>query len=261
MLTQRDNFFWYKLNGVLRSFIVRGGCSIFFNHITVNEYPKSGGTWIAQMLSEAIELPFPRNRLPMFRDSIMHGHYLSTFRMHNVVVVWRDARDVVVSQYYHWLFGNEITGDAHAKKCRYDLQFTDYEDIFANLPAFIDYVYIQKEQPRFSWSDFVNSWHNSGSVFVKYEDMRQNSVKELQRIVFESTGNTLEEKRSIDIVEKFSFAKQSGRKCGQENKNSFMRKGIVGDWKNNFSDEAAAKIKQYAGHELIKLGYETSLSW
>ena len=38
----------------------------------VNEYPKSGGSWVAEMLSEALGVPFPRNRLPMLRSSILH---------------------------------------------------------------------------------------------------------------------------------------------------------------------------------------------
>lgn len=258
MIAQQDNFFWYKLNGLLRSFIVRGGCRIFFDHFTVNEYPKSGGTWIAQMVSEATGLPFPRNRLPLFSGSIMHGHYLSTFGMKNVIIVWRDGRDVVVSQYFHWLFENEFGGSSW-KKCRADLGFQDYDDIVTNLPKFIDYVYVQKKHPRFSWSDFVNQWFGRNVIYVKYEDMRKQPVGELMRIVNELTSEQLDPERAAEIVDKFSFEKQSGRKCGEENKNSFMRKGIVGDWKNSFSGEAIAVFKKYAGNELVKLGYEEDL--
>jgi hypothetical protein len=60
----------------------------------VNEYPKSGGTWVGQMLGRALRVPFPRNRFPVLRPSIMHGHYLRPWGMKNVVVVWRDGRDV-----------------------------------------------------------------------------------------------------------------------------------------------------------------------
>jgi hypothetical protein len=75
--------------------------------ITVNEYPKSGGTWLAQMLSASLRLPFPRNKLPQICSSIMHGHYLNPWGMDNVVVMWRDGRDIMVSWYYHCLFKNE----------------------------------------------------------------------------------------------------------------------------------------------------------
>jgi hypothetical protein len=54
----------------------------------VNEFPKSGGTWVGQMLGQALGVPFPRNRLPVLRPSIMHGHYLHPWGMKNVVVCW-----------------------------------------------------------------------------------------------------------------------------------------------------------------------------
>ena len=78
----------------------------------VNEYPKSGGTWVGQMLSHALDVPFPRNCLPNFSSCVMHGHYLKPWGMKNVVIVWRDGRDMMVSWYHHCLFkyklGNEI---------------------------------------------------------------------------------------------------------------------------------------------------------
>ena len=261
MIQQKDNFFWYKLNGLLRNFIVRGGCSLFFKHITVNEYPKSGGTWIGQMISEATDLPFPRNRLPVFRASIMHDHYYSTIGIKKPLIVWRDGRDVVVSQYYHWLFGTEIGGNSQVQLYRNDLRFNDYDDIVTNLPKFIEYVYVKKRYPKFSWSDFTNQWINQEAVFVKYEDMRLYSIKELQRIVMALSKIELSINRATEIVDRYSFQKQAGRKCGEENKKSFMRKGIIEDWKNNFSDESKEIFKQVAGKELIKLGYEKDTNW
>ena len=73
----------------------------------VTELPKSGGSWVSQMLSDYLCIPFPRNRFPRLETCVMHGHYLFGKRMKNVVVVLRDGRDVV-SYYYHCLFENEL---------------------------------------------------------------------------------------------------------------------------------------------------------
>jgi hypothetical protein len=74
----------------------------------VNEFPQSGGTRVGQMLGRALGVPFPRNRFPAFRSSIMHGHYLGAWGMKNVVVVWRDGRDVMVSWYHQQLIPHEL---------------------------------------------------------------------------------------------------------------------------------------------------------
>ena len=104
----------------------------------VNEYPKSGGTWVGQMLGRALRVPFPRNRFPVLRPSIMHGHYLRPWGMKNVVVVWRDGRDVMVSWYYQNLFSHEWRNDLQVERARREFSFRNYDDIYKNLPEFIE---------------------------------------------------------------------------------------------------------------------------
>jgi hypothetical protein len=87
----------------------------------INEFPKSGGTWVGQMLGRALGVPFPRNRLPAPRPSIMHGHYLNPLGMKNVVVPWRDGRDVMVSWYHQCLFPHELHNEHQVRRARRDL--------------------------------------------------------------------------------------------------------------------------------------------
>ena len=67
--------------------------------------------------------------------------------------------------------------------------------------------------------------------------------------------------RSNKIVEKYSFQKQSGRLPGNANTNKYLRKGIVGDWKNHFNEKSRSVFADLAGDQLIKLGYETNKNW
>ena len=151
----------------------------------VNEYPKSGGTWVGQMLGRALRVPFPRNRFPVLRPSIMHGHYLRPWGMKNVVVVWRDGRDVMVSWYYQNLFSHEWRNDLQVERARREFSFRNYDDIYENLPEFIEWAFTQKRSsprlswtdPRFSWTDFVRRWyHREDVVHVRYEDLRRETV-------------------------------------------------------------------------------------
>lgn len=261
MIKQQNYRLWHKLNGLARYFLVHL-CTDLFPFYVVNEYPKSGGSWVGEMLSSALNVPFPRNRLPMLRSSILHGHIMQSWNVHNVLIVWRDGRDVLISQYFHSLFKNEVGNQLLVDNYRADLDYADYDDIQKNLPSFMKYVFEKKRHPKMSWADFVNKWVNARKcVHVKYEDLRVRPVEELIRIVKQLSGKDISVDMANQIVHKHSFENVSGRNVGKEKRGSFMRKGIVGDWKNHFSDESKILFDKYAGKELIRLGYEFDNSW
>jgi hypothetical protein len=227
----------------------------------VNEFPKSGGTWVGQMLGRALGVPFPRNHFPVLRPSIMHGHYLRLWGMKNVVVALRDGRDVMVSWYHQQLIPHEWN-QLQVQRSRRELKLEDYDDVYGNLPVFIEYAFTRPHDPSFSWSDFVRRWHpRKEAVHVHYENLRRDTAGELRRVVLGLTGERLSLEEATAIAEEFSFERQAGRRPGEENKRSFLRKGVVGDWRNHFSPEAREVFDRYAGEELILLGYERDRAW
>ena len=117
-------------------------CSGLLPIYLVTEYQKSGGTWVGQMLSRYLDLPFPRNRLPVFSASVLHGHLMPTPLLKNVLCVFRDGRDATVSSYFHMLFESDKNSPHLVRGCRSDLQFSDYDDVQANMPRFIEYLFI-----------------------------------------------------------------------------------------------------------------------
>ena len=244
----------------------------------VNEFPKSGGTWVGQMLGQALGVPFPRNRFPLLRPSIMHGHYIEPWGMKNVVVTWRDGRDVMVSWYHQQLIPHEWN-EHQVRRSRRELPLRNYEDIYENLPAFIEYAFTRSHPvgspladfarpftsphaPNFSWADFVRRWRGrKEAIHVRYEDLRRDTAGELRRIVLGLTGERLSPEEAGAIAEEFSFERQAGRQPGEENRKSFLRKGVVGDWRSHFNPEARETFDRYAGDELILLGYERDRAW
>lgn len=261
MVEKINNILWHKTNGLLRYALLHSMTG-FLPLYVVNEYPKSGGSWIGEMLSDALNVPFPRNRMPMLRSSILHGHFMQSWNVRNILVVWRDGRDVLISQYYHSLFKNDRDNARLVDIYRSELRFSDYTDVQRNLIAFMEYVFEKKLYPRFSWSEFTNKWADCNHcVHVRYEDMRENPVGELQRIVDKISGSALDVEKYEMIVENHSFEKIAGRKVGEENVGSFMRKGVIGDWKSHFTSEARELFHFYAGDALVRLGYENDDSW
>ena len=250
-----------RLQGLWRTLLVHTVAGVVPYYV-VNEYPKSGGTWLGQMIASALDIPFPRHRMPILGRSIMHGHHLHPTGMRNTVVLWRDGRDVTVSWYYHCLFRSERTHPSLIEENRRALPFDDYEDIGANLPRFIDYLFDGQRHPGFSWSRFVDNWRDRpGVVYTSYEALRHDGPAELARVVNALQPGALTVERAAEITDAFSFEKMAGRKVGQENIRSFLRKGVVGDWKNVFSPQARELFHERAGEALIALGYERDAGW
>ncbi len=241
---------WYYMNKSL-------------NLVLVSEYPKCGATWFCNMLQEVIDLPFPRNDYPKLESCIMQGHYLYNRKFDKMIGVIRDGRDVMVSAYFYYLFDNEYHSLRHLFED--DLDFKDYNDVERNLPRFIEHLFSKYDQrPRgFSWAQAINSFYdNKQNVhIVKYENLLIQPGKELGQ-----TAKFLgkEQKSSTilnSIAEKYSFKNLTKRKQGAEKKNTFLRKGIAGDWKTKFNREACEIFNYYAGDELIKAGYESDKNW
>lgn len=230
----------------------------------VPEYPKSGGTWFSQMLSDCLELPFPRNSSrAKFETSVLSGHHLYSPNFQNVTIVIRDGRDTTVSAYYYMLFKNEINKQFGVDYHRKRLKFKNYEDIQGNLPRFIEYLFQEYPEKRFhfSWSQFIDSWMHHDVPVVRYEELLVRAADILIEVTQKLTGEPVSRETAEAIVDKYSFKKMSGRKQGQENKKSFVRKGIAGDWKNHFTEEARILFNQYAGKQLIQAGYEPDHHW
>ena len=234
------------------------------NLVLVSEHPKCGGTWFSQLLSEALEIPFPRNIRPKFNSCLLHGHLLYEERFNKVIGVVRDGRDVMVSAYYHMLFDNDKNSAEAVKNKRELFNFDDYDDIRSNLPRFIEYMFNEYTIGRFhfSWSDFINSYYDNSNVhIVKYEDLLIDAKNELKQAIHFLGKLEVSDFKLDSIVSKYAFKNVTKRKPGEENKKSFLRKGIAGDWKNHFSAEASKVFDSFAGKELIKAGYEKDHKW
>lgn len=231
----------------------------------VTEHPKSGGSWVAQMVAEYYQVPFPRNVKPNFESCVMHGHNLSTPFMGNVFCVMRDGRDIAVSSYFHMLFQNDRNSPLLVQRTRQEVTFSDYENIEVNLPAFIEYLFLSKERSdrpfHFSWRQFVRSWVNKDVAKLRYEDLIEDAAGTMAQAIRKVSNVEPDMARLQQIVDKYSFKNQSNRNPGEEDAKSFLRKGQPGDWKVKFSREAGVVFNDYAGKELILLGYEKDSSW
>lgn len=231
--------------------------------IHVAEFPKSGGTWLKLLLSEYLGLDLYDYQISGLKNVIIHGHDKNNYKNHKTVFIVRDGRDVVISYYFHILREPKIMPEYYIKAKRDSIVVND-KNIIENLPHFIEFInkYYPKKFNRFSWSSMNESYLNdSKKCLVKYEDMLLDTEKELSRVLNYLGVNEIDMKKLTYTVNKLSFKNQTNRNRGQEDKGSFLRKGISGDWKNYFTQESANIFNIYSGDMLIKLGYEKDDNW
>ncbi|WP_340249685.1 sulfotransferase domain-containing protein [Sulfitobacter pontiacus] len=181
--------------------------------------------------------------------------------MNNVILLWRDGRDIMVSYYYYRLFQPRHKSSLQTEQLKKVTGITDPENIQENLPNFIEYCMTTPDYPRFSWPEFVADWVDRRDVLhLSYERLLTDAAGSLTEAL-NFIGEPLPDDDWInEVIEKHSFAAKTRRKPGEEDKQNFLRKGIAGDWRNKFSDEAIEVFDHYAGDALARLGYAPSRS-
>ncbi len=65
----------------------------------------------------------------------------------------------------------------------------------------------------------------------------------------------------IQAIENQSITKVKQKEKSNDERSHFARKGIVGDWKNNFNENAIQLIKKELGDMLIEMKYEKDHNW
>lgn len=237
----------------------------FAPYYIVNEFPKSGGTWLALMLADALDLPFRRNQPIQFERSITHGHFLNPIGLRNVVVLWRDPRDVLVSFYYHCYFLNDRNNAPLVGVMKQCLPFADYENIQSNLPAFINFVSSTPVSPGFTWPEFARVWaHRPGTVQTSYEALRADTTGELVRITEALVGEgALSLARAMEVVEKHRFSVVKSKIESTESGRAYMpfvREGALGGWKKHFTKEAESLLQSHGYHAMMQsVGYHVAM--
>ena len=249
---------------------VRWGESFPFYY--VSEHPKSGGTWLARMVSDYLELPFPRYiRLPIGFSCVIQNHWPYDQRLRRVFYIYRDGRDVMTSFYFDRVRiaryskrpGSTYVGRTYEKLLGRNY---DPQDVVRHLPRFMEYEFSHPGRGTpLNWREHVEAWYHPerrGAItYLSYEELRRDCAGALGRAIEEITGEAVDPWRIETTVEKMSMRRLTGRDPGHGDITQHIRKGIVGDWKNHFSREAAEVFNELAGDILVRLGYEADRHW
>jgi hypothetical protein len=224
--------------------------------VFVVSYPKSGNTWVRFLLANALypnaDVDFHtihelipevgnederRSELPSPRLLKSHAPYRSVYPQ--TIYILRDGRDVYVSFY-------------HYKKPDLPEEMTFEE-------------FLERDHWPTRWAEHVTEWMEAAAVrddilIVRYEDLKENSTRELKRMLSFIDRDEIPECRIHCAAEASSFEnmrrleQERGRRFGQVEQ--FVRKGEAKGGNELFSERARDIFKRRDGNVLSDLGYE-----
>lgn len=232
---------------------------LFFPTLHVNEFPKSGGTWLCRMLSEVLDRRFDDNRYPKFGTAVMKHHRLS-FGLTPTITVIRDPRDVVVSYFHHML--KSFSDDPFNKHGVRIMQNEIYDGQSAepsngdHLAIFIERLILSPVSPAFTWGEFYRHQAKHDNHILRYEDMRTDPLTNIG-LVLRAVGADYSEARLQQVIDAHNIDKILAKRQqnGQQDGNFFIRKGKVGGWRESLREESIALIEKDAGDLLDRYGY------
>lgn len=230
-----------------------------FPLLYVMGYPKSGTSWVAQLVGDYLRLPHPQHYiLPIGFPAVIQGHESISSRYHAAVYVLRDGRDVLISGFHH-LKSQTAAGGGK----RYQRAFFNKIDRQAPLSdvltSFIEHAARYPFSGRLTWGDHVIKhlkMANDRIIVVSYEDLLTQGSVELNKLMSKLCGTEADAKRVDEALHRYQF---EGKKPSQGD--SYYRKGQFGDWMNHFNAESAKAFDHYFGHALVMAGYESDSQW
>jgi hypothetical protein len=155
----------------------------------------------------------------------------------------RDPRDQMISEY--WYLRNRSWHPAHEMASRLSLEEFISEELEAGAA-------------RGSRIDWLESWianrDPNKSRIVRYEDLLHDPVSQLQ-LAFDFLGFDVRSSLTASIVEANRFEKKAGRPQGQEDTNSFLRKGVAGEWMHEFNHDHRKRCRETYEAVITALGY------
>ncbi|KAM8734548.1 sulfotransferase family 2, cytosolic sulfotransferase 3 isoform 1-T1 [Acanthopagrus schlegelii] len=243
-------------------------------------YPKTGTIWMQEILPlvlnggdltpiqtipnwdrvpwlEEKRLAVVVDRLTSPRAMVTHFPYhLMPPSFHaskaKVIYVMRNPKDVMVSSYYFHQMAGFLKDPG---------TFDEFMDTFLEGKVLFG-----------KWTDHVKSWRHTELgdriMYITYEEMVQD-LPAVLRIMSDFLGRNLCEEVIQKIAEHCSFKAMKVNTMSNFNlvpkvlmdsdKSPFLRKGVVGDWRNHFNPEQLARFTSVIRKELENESF--SLPW
>jgi hypothetical protein len=243
--------------------------AVFPDDTFLVSYPKSGNTWARFLIANlvrphekvgfsnihriipGIDVVRHRDMLRIPRPRIIKSHQYFDPRYPRVVYIVRDPRDVALSEYHAQRKSKRI-GD-------------DY-----SIEEFVRRFVAGETCDYSSWGEHAASWLSTrygqpGFLLLRYEDMLQDTARELSRMAtflgFNPTSELIHQAVARSSVDKMRSLEKSQAQLFNATKDTrqdilFVRSAKAGGWRSGLSEASVLQIEQAWGHIIRWLGYE-----
>ncbi|MCP4083151.1 MAG: sulfotransferase domain-containing protein [Planctomycetaceae bacterium] len=215
--------------------------------VIVNAFPKSGVTWLLHLVCDLLEgqhqdAPDGECRSydhPVTSDWIIrktHHPYWDEFipcvQNKIVILTQRDPRDIAVSAMHYRNAPN--------------INETIGVMVWSKYAGYLN-----------SWLEPVEPLRVKKLIVTRYEHLHSQPYTELKRISSLLETSPTDE-RIQEAITRQSFANMTRQLGGDRH---YMRKGIVGDWRNHFDRKNGEIFNTYFGKFMLRQGYIDNLDW
>jgi hypothetical protein len=184
-----------------------------------------------------------------------------------VIHIIRDGRDVAVSLLHH-MWNNPLSEGGVYDLCDEELRRRDaYRSGRLRPPEESLFTGERLRRIAADWNREVGRATEDGPSLlgenyaeVRYEDLLARPEEETGRLL-RFLGADAGEETVRRCVELSGFERSAGRRRGEEDATSRLRKGVAGDWRNVFTPDDRRIFKEAAGELLVRLGYERDADW
>ncbi|XP_073512367.1 sulfotransferase 2B1-like [Phyllobates terribilis] len=248
-------------------------------------YPKSGTTWMIEILSL-----IQKNGDPTWSNTVPNWERGPWIEDSNVAQRLQQSEEhprLITSHIPKHIFINSIHGskakviytirnpkDAAVSLYHFSIMSTYYKDP-ESMDSFLK-EFLTENMPYGSWFNHVKGWMEmlgkDNFMFHTYEDLRKDFRGSVIKIC-KFLGKELDDEAVDSVVENASFKNMKQNNMANytllpsgfmdQEKSSFMRKGIVGDWKNHFTvaqNEYFDKIYKAEMQDFsVKFPWDTSI--
>jgi len=229
----------------------------------VCSFPRSGSTWLSEMIADYLNLPRPSHYIfPVGFSSVIHTHVRPNFGLNDCFYIYRDGRDCYLSFYYYLLKKLEEDGESFNEYRFWTKKFgkdKHQERIRENFCIYLEEQFKKKQ----NWNNHVSGWlakanFENNITAIQFEQLKKDPYNMLRRACLEKFENVSDELLK-EAIQRQSFKSQKKRNKDQHR--TYIRRGATGDWKSLFCVESAQIFDHYAGETLVQLGYEKNSKW